>query len=772
MTDRQRFAICSTGGVVALIVLISATVVDPFPFSHLGFILAFGALITFAMSYSIPLGGGQVSLMPMSIAAAYLIHGHVLTGWIICVGMLGHAGVRYLRSRRPELHDPTGWLLVELTITNITMHVISLMIANAIYRMLRGAIPLTDLDIAAAGRLLVFGAVYMATNHVLVGGYLALRGLWKSYIRSLAEVLLYEAGPLVFAPLVTLIYTRLGAGYFTLFALALCLSSLISHNLALTSQRLQRRLQELSSLQAVGEVLSRSLDLDVVVNAVYEQVARLVPANSFYIALYDSEYDEVSFPIVVNAGERKSPVARRARRGLTEYVLETAQPLLLQGEVGAKAAALGLEQIGKPAACWLGIPIVAGDKPLGMFTVQSYDDPSAYDESHLAVLQAIAAQAAIAIQNAHLYERTDEALTRRVQELDSVLRTTQDGILLLDTEFYVLAGNRAFADFLRVAQLDLSRHRIDAPRDDAESLIDLIGTTLDRLRADTDRLRAGDIEQISEHITLVSSKIPVEQTITPVRDGEGAISGWLLVFRDMTEELELAQLRDDLTHMLVHDLRSPLAVVQASLDMLAEAHESQDTPQVEQLVDIGLRNCDHILHMVDQLLDIGRLEQGQLALHKTPVPVRELLDEVHVRLTPVANANRIRFEVKSEDTMPCVFADRSLMIRVLSNLVDNALKFTPDGGTIIIRACQPSSEPRISISVQDTGPGIPIAAQSRLFQKFQSISEIPGRRRGSGLGLFFCKLVIEAHDGRIDVESTVGKGSTFSVTLPTEAPAQ
>ncbi len=241
-------------------------------------------------------------------------------------------------------------------------------------------------------------------------------------------------------------------------------------------------------LQAVGQALSASLDVDTVLNAIYAQVAELMPAPAFYVALYDPDLDEVSFVLRIEDGERKPPSARRARRGLTEYVIQTGEPLLISRDVSDRVSALGLELLGRDAACWLGVPIAAGEEVLGMMAVQSFETPGNYDRSHLGILQTIGAQAAIAIQNARLYARTDEALARRVQELDSVLRTTQDGVLLLDQELRVLAVNRALADFVGVAQLDLVRYPIDLLHADGESLATRIGYGMDRLREDCARL--------------------------------------------------------------------------------------------------------------------------------------------------------------------------------------------------------------------------------------------------------------------------------------------
>jgi NtrC-family two-component system sensor histidine kinase KinB len=768
-----RYRLSLALGAAAIVVLAVATAVSAPSWANWPLVLCSAALIALALVWCVPAGGGVVSLMPLVTAATLLVLGPVLTCWSVALGSVGHAGARYFRGRRnPELQEPRGRALVEATVVNMAMHVFGVMAAALVYAWQDGRLPLARVNTTVLPALILSGLTYLAINYGLVGGYFALvgRSVLAVYLRSLPRLLVFEGLPLIFAPLAATIYTRLGVGYFLLYLLAFVGASLISHSLAVTSERLQRRVKELDGVQAVGQTLGASLDVDVILAAVYEQVAKLMPARSFYVALFDRELDEVSFALQVEDGQRVPASARRARRGLTEYVIETGEPLLISQDVASRVAALGLELLGKDAACWLGVPVAAGEEVLGMMAVQSYDTPGSYDRSHLSVLQTIGAQAAIAIQNARLYARTDEALARRVQELASVLRTTHDGVLLLDVGLRVLAVNRALADFLGVAQLDLVRHPIDTLQADGESLVSRIGYSMDQLQADCARLRLGGVELSETVVTLGPSGRQFGRTLTPVMEIAGTIAGWLLNFRDLTEELELDKLREDLTGMLVHDLRSPMSLVLASLSLLQEAGINDE--QAQRLLAIAQRGGERVLGLIDELLDIGQLELGQLPLDLESISVESLLSEVVARYLPVAAADSIELRLQVEPDLPTLYADRSLFLRVLSNLVDNALKFTPDGGSVTLAGKLDSSAvtPRLSVAVTDTGPGIPQEALPRLFEKFQQIPSIRGRRRGTGLGLPFCKLVVEAHGGRIWADTLVGTGSTFSLLVPITGP--
>jgi signal transduction histidine kinase len=220
--------------------------------------------------------------------------------------------------------------------------------------------------------------------------------------------------------------------------------------------------------------------------------------------------------------------------------------------------------------------------------------------------------------------------------------------------------------------------------------------------------------------------------------------------------------------MLVHDLRSPLTVLNGSLEMMETVLASGEDDTIESLLQMAQRGTDRLLHMVNELLDISKLESGQLILRPENVRAESLLKDVAARLAPLAESSNITLEISVAPDLPQLYVDIEFIGRVLHNLLDNAIKFTPDDGLIRLWArLDPDRDPTaILIGVKDTGPGIPPEELPKLFEKFQQVRSVIGRRAGTGLGLPFCKLAVEAHDGQIWVESEVGKGSTFTMRLP------
>lgn len=228
--------------------------------------------------------------------------------------------------------------------------------------------------------------------------------------------------------------------------------------------------------------------------------------------------------------------------------------------------------------------------------------------------------------------------------------------------------------------------------------------------------------------------------------------------------VELQQMQRQLTELIVHDLRSPLTSLLGVINMLEVVLPEEIVQANRDLLNIGRSANQRLQTMIDSLLDIAKLESGD-RLQITTVNLKDLITQVlgRLRVTPLAVNLTLRCELP--EYLPPVQADEIRLERLLTNLVDNAMKFTPKGGEVIISA-RPESK-QVIISVTDSGPGIPPEDRERIFDRFAQLEGGQARRRGFGLGLAYCKLTVEAHGGRIWVEEGAnGKGSRFIFTLP------
>jgi len=225
------------------------------------------------------------------------------------------------------------------------------------------------------------------------------------------------------------------------------------------------------------------------------------------------------------------------------------------------------------------------------------------------------------------------------------------------------------------------------------------------------------------------------------------------------------QARKVLVELMVHDLRSPLTVLLSTLDLLQTTAAKALSGNLVELISNARRAGTVMAGLISDMLDIARLETGQLALKPQRIHVPTLLREAALQGKVPAEQLHLKLVVADNGDLPEVEADQQLIQRVLANLVGNAITHTPPGGTITLDA-RPEPAGYVTLSVRDTGQGIPKEQQQRIFERFAQVERGGTRRRGTGLGLTFCRMAVDAHHGRIWVESEPERGSTFAFTLP------
>ena len=228
---------------------------------------------------------------------------------------------------------------------------------------------------------------------------------------------------------------------------------------------------------------------------------------------------------------------------------------------------------------------------------------------------------------------------------------------------------------------------------------------------------------------------------------------------------ELQVTQGDLFKMLVHDLKGPVGEIMANLDLLH--YDKSLSEENREYLDTSILGCDSLLRMVLNILDISKMEEGRLNLNNNTFKIEEVIKEKIEKIKAVAVQNEINFSMDFKGELKPVNADREIIERVLSNLFLNALAFSFPNSEIKVVAEQKENEGFMKVSVIDQGKGIPEEYVDKIFEKFTQETKNGDRRKHStGLGLTFCKMAIEAHKGKIWVESKEGKGSTFSFTIP------
>lgn len=371
-----------------------------------------------------------------------------------------------------------------------------------------------------------------------------------------------------------------------------------------------------------------------------------------------------------------------------------------------------------------------------------------FEPDALQVLSGIGSLAGSFIQNARLYEDLQDTHSRYYDLFENSI----DPIIITDLEGNILESNQR--------TLLSSRYSEDQLRDMVISDIhevkwDAIGSDYLSLEEDS----SSSYE--SKLVTHDGIEIPIQVNVHQIQMADERRLQWIL--RDITERKNLDQLREDLTSMIFHDLRSPLSNVISSLDVIQASLPETHDPEIQSLFDIATRSTVRIQRLTRSLLDINRLESGQPITNTEAFHPEELIQYARQELTTQANAKKQEVALSIQKKIPQVIGDRNMIERVLINLVQNAIKYTPSKGKIEIGAEMIKNE--IHFWVLDSGPGVDPGYIDRIFDKFTRIH--PDERiKGLGLGLAFCRLAVEGHGGRIWVENLSGGGAKFTFTLP------
>jgi signal transduction histidine kinase len=373
------------------------------------------------------------------------------------------------------------------------------------------------------------------------------------------------------------------------------------------------------------------------------------------------------------------------------------------------------------------------------------------------LLDSIGQQIATAATNAQFVQATLNERSR----LRSLIESSRDGIVLTGLDGRILVANTPVMEMLKLADLPQSW----LGRSLGEALWALRRSAPEAAKVARAELRRARSEAQAQSVNEGEFKVPprvIHWLSLPVQVGLKSL-GRLVVLRDMTNERAVEHLRDDMTHAMVHDLRNPLSGIWASLSLLMSGMTGAVSPSQREILEIAGRSTQQMMELVNAILDVNRLESGRMPLHRKPVAISLLATDAIQMETAVASERGISLESDVPLSLPGVWADEVLIRRVLQNLIGNAIKFTPPGGRVWVSARSEDKPKRqVVLSVSDTGTGIPPEVQGRLFQKFVAGDQAG---HGSGLGLAFCKLAVEAHEGRIWVESTSERGTTIAFSL-------
>ena len=358
---------------------------------------------------------------------------------------------------------------------------------------------------------------------------------------------------------------------------------------------------------------------------------------------------------------------------------------------------------------------------------------------------------------AHQYEEAERARG----QARAILDTTEEGMALLAADGRVLAVNRRFQELFATGADDLLGRHLDEVRGLLDRFFgDRVDSTgLAALLADRQRRVAGEVRQRwpeERDLQVVSS---------PVEAEGGAALGRLFAFRDVTQERAAERVKDQFISLVSHELRTPLTSIKGYVELLLDDEEGQLSAEQRDFLGIIKHNADREVALVNDLLDLSRLEEGKFRIALAPTALRPLLETAATSLRPAIEAKGQALLLDLPDGLPMLLGDAVRLGQVFTNLLSNAHKYTPAGGRITVRAACEAGAARVEVA--DTGVGLSTEEQARLFTKFFRAANAATRAvGGTGLGLTITRALVELHGGTIAVESAPGRGSTFRVTLP------
>jgi len=517
-------------------------------------------------------------------------------------------------------------------------------------------------------------------------------------------------------------------------------------------EAMRKRLRELTFLHETSQVLTATLDLDSVLRSLMAQVRDYFQVEAASVALLDEETEELVFRVAVGeASEYVIGLRLAPDQGVASWVVRTGKPELVHEAHSDGRFYSGVDdQTDFHTRTMFVVPVKVEEQTIGVIEAIN-PAAGAFDRDAQRLLLAVANLAAAAIRNAGLYERVRQAERR----YESIFSESTDPIIVLDLEGRILDLNRRVIEMLGRPREQLS----------GADFCETLGVPREGWQAAIQQVREGQRIGLQVQVSSGEESRTLETYMAKIDYGGREAIQW--VGHDISERVALERMREDLTHMIVHDLRNPLGSMMSSLQLIRAALiEHDETVPVVKLMDIAMRSGRKLYRLIDSLLDLGRLEAGETELKKTLVSPEWLVQEVIEQIQPLALNRGQTLTARVVPGLPEVLADSDLILRVLTNLLDNAVKFTMREGHITLSVER--TEEEMCFAVSDTGPGIPPESRQRVFDRFVCLENVEGLK-GTGLGLAFCKLAVEAHGGRIWVEGEKGCGTTFRFTLPLEA---
>lgn len=516
------------------------------------------------------------------------------------------------------------------------------------------------------------------------------------------------------------------------------------------------RSAELAALTAIAAQVNRTQNLDEILRGALQTTLEVIGEDSGEIFLYDRENGELTLHTYQGVSETfaSAEAVIGAEECLCGLAIKSGR-FLAVSDMATHPARSREACLREGFRSCIRLPLLARGEVLGLLNIQSREGRrfTAADEE---LLTAIGHQIGIAIANARLI---DDAEKRRVT-LDSVMYSLVDGLILVDRRGRIAYVNPCAGEMLGLPAQVLLGQPLGAVEREMAGRVAHPEQVIAHLRA-----AAADLQnRLAVEFAMTA---PVARTLQarffPIHDAGGGHLGLGLLLRDITREKELDEMKSQLLATVSHELRTPLASIKGFATTLLRQDVVWDEDSRREFLAIIDEESDRLSELIANLLDMSRIEAGTLRMEPEATDLGAIIHETVARFQVMSRRHQLR--VSLPDMLPLIWADPRRVHQVLRNLVENAIKYSPQGGPLTISA--QVKKDYVQVSVADQGIGLEAHQLERIFDRFYQVDSASTRQvGGSGLGLSICKAIVEAHGGKIWAESQPGLGSTFSFTLP------
>lgn len=490
------------------------------------------------------------------------------------------------------------------------------------------------------------------------------------------------------------------------------------------------RVRELEALIDIGRTVTEVLGLDQALTRVVEAAVQLTGAEEGSLLLLDEDSGNLYMRASKNFDEDFVKTFRlHVRDSLAGQVLETGRPILLDESSPQKIKTAYLVH------SLIYVPLSVRGKIIGVLGVDNRKAGQVLTQNDVTVMTAMADYAAIAIDNARLFQESEQERSK----LETILAQTENGVIVVDDDNRIVMINQSAEKIFGVSGECAGYSAAEVF--DHDQLLEFLRSG--------DRVRRRDELEFEDGRVFNIVRSPIQRI------------GQAVVLHDITHFKELDRIKSEFVTTVSHDLRSPLTAILGYIELIERAGPLNKTQN--EFVERVRISVEQITALVTDLLDLGRIESG-LDTSKEKANLTSLARYALDGLSATARGRGVGLKTQIAEGLPEIYGDPLRLRQMIANLLENAIKYTPEGGEVRLEL--QAEDAQIILRITDTGPGIPASDQPYLFDKFFRASNVPDDSTGTGLGLSIVKSIVEQHQGRIWLDSQLGHGASFTVVLP------